>query len=230
MLSPNAYAIAANKMADLALGLKLKFNKKIEYIDMGGGFCSKNTLKGSYLQGSDYIPEMAEYAEAICSTLLNAGFQSDDLPYLYIESGRALIDDAGFICGSVIANKRLSDGRKATIMDFGVNLMFTAFWYDHKITPAQEFGYHTEETVLYGPLCMNIDVVRESITLPPLNAGDQVVVHYVGAYCLTQSMQFISLRPNVVLIDMEDNVHVIKQNELLTDLESGEKMPKHLQN
>ncbi|MBC7439697.1 MAG: alanine racemase [Flavobacterium sp.] len=230
MLSPNAYAIAANKMADLALGLKLKFNKKIEYIDMGGGFCSKNTLKGSYLQGSDYIPEMAEYAEAICSTLLNAGFQADDLPYLYIESGRALIDDAGFICGSVIANKRLSDGRKATIMDFGVNLMFTAFWYDHKITPAQEFGYHTEETVLYGPLCMNIDVVRESITLPPLNAGDQVVVHYVGAYCLTQSMQFISLRPNVVLIDLEDNVHVIKQNELLADLESGEKMPKHLQN
>lgn len=228
IMSSAAYAVAASKMADLALGIRNKFNKIIEYIDMGGGFASKNTLKGSYLQATDYVPEINEYADAICSTLLTSGFQANELPYLYLETGRALIDDAGYLCGSVIANKRLSDGRKATIMDFGVNLMFTSFWYDHKITPAQEFGHHTEENVLYGPLCMNIDVVRSSIMLPPLKTKDNVVVHHVGAYCVTQSMQFIALRPKVVLIDMDDKVHIIKNNESLEDLEKNEISPEYL--
>lgn len=228
MLVPSAYGIAAGKMADLALAIKQKFGKLLQYIDMGGGFASKNTLKGSFLIGADTAPDINEYAEAICTALLYAGFKQDELPFLYLETGRFLIDDAGFLLGSVIANKRLSDGRKATIMDFGVNVLFTSFWYDHKITPAQEFGSYTEETVLYGPLCMNIDVVRENISLPPLSPGDQVVVHHVGAYDITQSMQFIALRPAIVLIDKMSKVHLIKQKETLKDLEMNEVMPEYL--
>ncbi|MFN0189932.1 MAG: alanine racemase [Bacteroidia bacterium] len=228
MLTPSAYSVAAAKMADLALGIRNRYNKNLTYIDMGGGFASKNTLKGSYHSGADIVPEISQFAEAITSTLLNAGFASDDLPYLYLETGRALIDDAGFLLGSVISNKRLSDGRRATIMDFGVNILFTSFWYDHKISPAQPFGHHTEDCVLYGPLCMNIDVVREHITLPPLSPGDQVVVHYVGAYNITQSMQFISLRPAVVMIDVKGEAHVIKQKEKLSTLEMDEVMPDYL--
>lgn len=228
MMSTQAYGIAAYKMSDLALGIKKNFGKAITYIDMGGGFASGNTLKGAFYTGFDTAPDVVEYAEVICSALLNAGFASNELPWLYLETGRALIDDAGFLLGSVISNKRLSDGRRATIMDFGVNIMFTSFWYDHKISPAQEFGYHTEDTVLYGPLCMNIDVVRENCSLPPLNAGDHVVVHYVGAYNITQSMQFITLRPAVVIIDMEGKPHVIKSNETLETLEKEEKMPEYL--
>jgi diaminopimelate decarboxylase len=45
MLSSNAYAIAATKLADLAVYLKNEFGHSIKYIDMGGGFASKNTLK-----------------------------------------------------------------------------------------------------------------------------------------------------------------------------------------
>lgn len=228
MLSPNAYGVAAYKMADLAMAIKNKFNFSVEYIDMGGGFASKNTLKGSYLRGTDIVPDNAEYAEAICSSLLNAGFSTEDLPLLILETGRALIDDAGYLLGSVIANKRLSDGRKATILDIGVNILFTSFWFDHKISPAQEFGAHSEETVLYGPLCMNIDVVRECVILPPLNAGDHVVVHHVGAYNITQSMQFISLRPAVVLVDKTAKAHVLKQKESLTDLQTNELLPDFL--
>jgi diaminopimelate decarboxylase len=106
--------------------------------------------------------------------------------------------------------------------------MFTSFWYDHKVSPAQEFGQHTEDCVLYGPLCMNIDVIRENITLPPLKAEDQVVVHNVGAYNITQSMQFISLRPAVVMIDMKGQPHVIKKKEKLETLEKDELVPDYL--
>jgi len=228
VLSVSAYTVAAKKLADLAIGIRQKHNAIIEYIDMGGGFASQNTLKGSYLKGTDVMPTFSDYAEAICTGLLNAGFNNNELPTLFLETGRALIDNAGFLLGTVIANKRLVDGRKATILDFGTNILFTSFWYDHKISPAQEFGMHTEETVLYGPLCMNIDVVRENISLPPLNSGDNVVVHHVGAYTITQSMQFITLRPAVVLIDKMNKTHLIKNKESLDDLQRNEHMPEYL--
>lgn len=230
MLAPSAYAIAASKMCDLALGIKKKFKKNIQYIDMGGGFASKNTLKGSYLQGIDASPSFDQFAEAICTAILNAGFVEDDLPMLILETGRALIDDAGYLLGTVISNKRLSDGRRATIMDFGVNIMFTSFWYDHKISPAQEFSQYTEDAVLYGPLCMNIDVVREHVTLPPLKPNDHVVVHSVGAYNMTQWMQFIALRPAIVLIDLNEKVHLVRQRETLESIDREEKIPEYLQN
>lgn len=228
MLTPSAYGVAAYKLADLALGIKNKFGKPIQYLDLGGGFPSANTLKGSYLPGADIVPSVDDFAEVITSTILNAGFQRDELPLLILESGRVLIDDAGYLLGSVIATKRLSDGRRATIMDFGVNILFTAFWYEHKISPAQEFSHHSEDMVLYGPLCMNIDVVRESINLPLLNKGDRVVVHKVGAYNMTQWMQFIQMRPKVVMIDLQSNTHVIRDNETIDTIEAPEKMPEHL--
>lgn len=228
MLAPSAYAIAATKLCELAWGIKDKYNKVVQYIDLGGGFPSANTLRGSYLPGSDTVPSIDQFADAITDVILGYGFKQEDLPLLILESGRVLIDDAGYLLGSVLANKRLSDGRRSTILNFGVNTLFTAFWYEHKISPAQAFGHHTEEMVMYGPLCMNIDIVRESITFPLLEKGDNVVVHKVGAYNMTQWMQFITLRPNIVLIDNENNTHVIRRAESLTDLQANEEMPEHL--
>jgi diaminopimelate decarboxylase len=228
MLTASAYAVAATKLADLAIGIEQKYNHTIKYIDLGGGFASKNTLKGAYLPGSDTNPSFDDFAEAITSTLLNANFRNNELPLLILETGRALIDDAGYLLGSVIANKRTSQGKRTTILDIGVNILFTAFWYDHKITPAQPFTHYTETTQLFGPLCMNIDVVRENIDLPLLNKGDHLVVHQVGAYNMTQWMQFITLRPNVVMIDLNGKVHLIRENEKLENINSLERVPEYL--
>lgn len=229
MLSASAYSVAASKLSVLAIEIKKQHGIAVQYIDMGGGFASKNTLKGTYLSGADITPTFADYAENICSALLNAGFETSDLPLLILESGRSLIDDAGYLLGSVLANKRLSDGRRSTIVDFGVNLLFTSFWYEHKISPAQECSSYTEDTIIYGPLCMNIDVIRETISMPPLNKGDNVVVHRVGAYNMTQWMQFISMRPNIVMIDLEGQPHLIRNKESVDTLNELELMPSHLQ-
>lgn len=228
ILDPNAYGVAASKLADLALNVKNKFKHDIQYIDMGGGFASKNTLKGSYLSGPDLAPSFSDYADSITNALLNAGFSTEDLPLLILETGRALIDDAGSLLGTVLANKRLSDGRRSMIMDFGVNTLFTSFWYNHIISPAQECNLYTEDTVMYGPLCMNIDVIRESINLPPLNKGDQVVVHRIGAYNMTQWMQFITLRPKVVLIAEDGKTHLIRESESKEYVSEPEHTPEYL--
>jgi len=228
MLSPSAYSAAAYKLADLAIGLQDKYKHSIKYIDMGGGFASKNTLKGSFLPGVDTSPSFDDFAEAITSALLNSNFKQDNLPTLVLETGRALVDEAGYLLGTVVANKRSSTGKRTTILDIGVNILFTSFWYDHKITPAQPFTHYTEDTVLYGPLCMNIDVIRESANLPLLNKGDNVVVHYVGAYNMTQWMQFITLRPAIVLIDLNGKPHVIREKEKIETITGQEKLPEHL--
>jgi diaminopimelate decarboxylase len=70
--------------------------------------------------------------------------------------------------------------------------------------------------------------VRETVNLPLLNRGDHVVVHKVGAYNMTQWMQFIAMRPNIVLIDTNNNTHVIRKAETLEYLEQPEQMPEHL--
>ncbi|MBC6491339.1 hypothetical protein ACFSQD_13735 [Flavihumibacter stibioxidans] len=228
MLSTDAYATAVKKLGDLAWKCKTQLNNPVQYIDLGGGFPSSNTLRGSFLPGTDSVPSVDEFAEAITSGLLKLGFGADELPLLILESGRVLVDDAGYLLSTVIANKRLSDGRRAIILDGGVNLLFTSFWYDHTITPAQDFTHHSEDQALYGPLCMNIDVVRQSVNLPLLNRGDKVVVHKVGAYNLTQWMQFIQMRPNVVMIDEQGNTHLVREAENLEYIEQLERVPEHL--
>jgi diaminopimelate decarboxylase len=45
---------------------------------------------------------------------------------------------------------------------------------------------------------------------------------------MTQWMQFITLRPNIVLIDVENNTHVIRKAETLETLLSNEQIPDHL--
>lgn len=228
MLSVNAYRVAVKKLGDLAWKCKTELNNPLQYIDLGGGFPSTNTLRGAFLPGTDTVPSVDEFAEAISNQLNELGYGSGEAPLLILESGRVMVDDAGYLLSTVIANKRLSDGRRATILDAGVNVLFTSFWYDHQISPAQDFTHHTEDQVMYGPLCMNIDVMRQSANLPLLNRGDKVVVHKVGAYNMTQWMQFIHMRPNVVMIDEQGKTHLVRAAENLAYIEKQERVPEHL--
>jgi diaminopimelate decarboxylase len=228
ILSAGAYGIAAAKLSQLAIDIRNKYNITVKYLDLGGGFASINTLKGSYLPGPDMNPGFEDYAEAIATSLHNSGFETSELPLLILETGRALIDEAGYLLTTVLGNKRLSTGARATIVDAGVNLLFTSFWYDHKVLPAQPFSTYREDTMISGPLCMNIDVIRNSISLPLLKKGDQLVIFNVGAYNLTQWMQFITMRPAVVLITSDGKTELIRKHEDITTISDSEVVPESL--
>jgi diaminopimelate decarboxylase len=113
----------------------------------------------------------------------------------------------------VVGRKETADGRPAAILDAGLNALFTALWYDHPVKLASPARGQPRDTVLYGPLCMNIDVVRHSVQLPPLAVGDLLLIAPVGAYNTTQSMQFIEYRPAVVLIHGDREVSLIRAAE-----------------
>ena len=228
LMAAEPYGVAAAKMANLAAKIDQKFDHKIKYIDMGGGFSSDNTLKGAYLPGKDTSPSYDEYAEAITTALINSSIDPEHLPTLFLETGRSLIANAGTMLSTVVANKRLSNGRRALIIDAGVNVLFTSFWYDFDIYPAEKTGKDAEDTVIYGPLCMNIDVIRDAIKFPHLEKGQHLVIPKVGAYNVTQWLQFITFRPNVVLIDPDKNTHVIRKKEDIEVFDRQEQTPKHL--
>ncbi len=228
MLTPEAYGRAAGKIAALALTARAELGAVVEYLDLGGGFASRATLHAQYAPGTDTSPPIDDYAEAITSALLSAGFRQGELPTLMLETGRALIDEAGFMITRVVGNKRLANGTRALVIDAGVNVLFTSFWYRHDVLPVVDRGGMLEDTVVYGPLCMNIDVVRPSVLLPPLDTGDALVIRPVGAYNITQSMQFIRLRPTVVMIGEGGQIDVIRDEEVVDDVKRSERVPARL--
>jgi diaminopimelate decarboxylase len=228
ILDPAAYVRQIEKMARFAYEIEDQFGITIEYLDIGGGFPSRSRLKASYLPIDVGIPALEEFAERIGDALYRS-LRPGKFPKLILESGRALIDDAGYLVTTIQAVKRLADGTRAYVADAGVNLLFSTFWYKLGIELDREVSGMSEQSVIYGPLCMNLDVIDEGSLLPPLRRGHRLVLSPVGAYNQTQSMQFITYRPNVVLIGPEGELDVIREAEDLTDVVRREKMPARWQ-
>jgi len=193
-------------------------------LDFGGGFASTNTLASQYHSGA-LVPRQGEYIREIGRALSQS--TAARMP-VYLETGRALVDECGTLLTTVLATKRLPNGRNSIVIDAGVNLLFTAWWYRLEIQPARSTTGFIEDTTVYGPLCMNIDCVRETIALPALTAGDTLLIRPVGAYAFTQSMQFIHLRPACVLIGEDGQVELIRRREVLEDLLGPEILPARL--
>lgn len=232
VLEPLAYKVQVKIMCDFMNEAEDKTGCTIRYIDIGGGFASMNSLQGIYLPPEQVVPSINQYAEMICDTLLELTHDREvrgkGRPILILETGRAVVDDAEMLISSVVANKHLPDGRRAVVLDAGVNHLFTAFWYNHDVFPTRHLAGRPEETVLYGPLCMNIDVMRNNIMLPPMNVDDTLVFSHVGAYNNTQWLQFIEYRPNVVMIGEKGKVNLVREAENLEIVIQQEQLPEHL--
>ncbi|MFM9969832.1 MAG: alanine racemase [Burkholderiales bacterium] len=232
ILDPRAYAAQVRIMCNFMNEIEASTGCEIRYLDIGGGFASQNWLHGVYLPPEQAVPTFESYAETICDALLQATAEREaagrQRPLLVLETGRAVVDDAEMLVSRVVAGKQLPDGRRAAVMDAGLNLLFTSLWYHHQVRPTRQLPGAPENTVLYGPLCMNIDVLRHSALLPPLDVGEPLVFSPAGAYNNTQWMQFIELRPNIVMIDAERRAHVVRRADTLEFINSSEYLPESL--
>ena len=86
----------------------------------------------------------------------------------------------------------------------------------------------TLETVnVYGPLCMQIDCVRTEVRLPPFQKGHILVIKNVGAYNMSQSMQFIYARPAVVIVN-NGKAEYLRLHETMKDFRQLDVIPDRL--
>lgn len=206
VLVPGIYGAVADRLVGIAkraraLGLAPWI------ADFGGGYPSSNTLRPEYdfAGGSLRIGDFWEpYAREILPRLIRAKEHFGGRPTLVLEPGRAVVDACTSLLCTVVARKSVDREEDAIVLDAGVNLIPTACYYDHPVSRAGGLNgsaYSRHRTLkVFGPLCMQSDRLRESAALPPLQVGDIVRIAHVGAYCHTQSMQFIRTRPATVLL------------------------------
>ncbi|WP_294538721.1 alanine racemase [uncultured Rhodoblastus sp.] len=130
ILDPRAYESQVKIMCGFMREVEAGQDHLIDYIDIGGGLPSRNALQGVYQPPQQAVPDLDDYAEAICGALaretqyrLDAGQKR---PRLIFESGRAVVDDAQSLIASVCGLKMLPDGRRSAILDAGVNVLISA--------------------------------------------------------------------------------------------------------
>ena len=103
ILDAQAYRTAASKLVLLSERIYQECEVEIDYLNLGGGFASPNSLHGQYLPAEDTIPTFDDYASAIASGIHAHHSAKRKLPKLYLETGRALVDESGYMVTSVVA-------------------------------------------------------------------------------------------------------------------------------
>jgi len=232
-VDPRIYGRAAAVMVQLAKRAR-DLGMKPRIADFGGGFPSSNQLKphfdapgGSIMHGN----RLAPYAEIILNKICQAKELFGGRPQVTLEPGRAIVDEAVQLIATVVATKDIPGQGAAVVIDAGVNILPTAYWYDHEVDVAPDTrslrSGMLQPVNIYGPMCMQIDVIRERVMLPPLWIGAPLVFTNVGAYCLTQSMQFIQPRPAVVMLTAH-GTELIRRRETRADIFALDRVPKAL--
>lgn len=196
-----AYSKASEKVVNFANEIREKYGLRIQYLDMGGGFPQVNSI--------------APYVGAIVDPIQD-GFKKSDLPKLILEPGRAIVGDAAELITTVVAAKKLSNGQRAVVVDAGINLLPTSYWRFQDIECLNGSDNDLEETIVYGPLCLQTDIIAKT-ALPILKSGDKLLVKNVGAYNIPQSSTFIYPQPTVLMVDGIDT-KVIKKREEVEDV------------
>jgi diaminopimelate decarboxylase len=230
ILEPRAYRVATQLLLGLRESLFEEAGFLVECLNLGGGFPSDSLLHGMVGPPEQVIPPIERYAEAITDELNM--LPARKRPLLRLEAGRHLVDNAGSLLTSVVAVKstQFAAGppRACYVVDSGVNLFYTAAWFAIQATPTRTVDSASEPAKLVGDLCMEIDVIREQVMLPRLQVRDVLTLHPVGAYNFNQSMDFIHLRPAVVMIGPGGQVEVIRRGEELEDFSKLEVVPARL--
>ena len=210
------YRAAIEGLLELASTVEREGLGEIEYLDLGGGFVSDNTAPG-----------FDAYAEAICGPLNARREGLRRRPLLILEPGRAIVDAPVSLLVSVVAVKRTPEGRKLVVVDGGVNLLPAARRFRHDVLAGSRGAAHAENADVVGALCMQDDVLRRDVSLPPVRRGSILIVRHAGAYSISHSTQFIYPRPPVVLVRGKES-YVLRRGERTEDLVRLDELPPHL--
>lgn len=147
----------------------------ITHLDLGGGF------------GIDYgdgrILDPAVIADVMQQLLGDLDVQ------FAVEPGRFLVGPAGILVSRVIYRKEV-EPTPFLILDAGMNDLLRPALYqaEHPLKPVrQSEGGGVRRCHVVGPVCESGDRFLQDVILPPIEAGDGVVLLQAGAYAAAMS-------------------------------------------
>jgi len=166
-------------------------------LDIGGGF------------PVDYL-EAGMPIEEFCAPIVRALQELPSGLRIIAEPGRYIAAPAAISVTSVMG-RALRDGRWWYYLDDGLYGSYSGQFFDHAKYPVEALveGGETYPTVLAGPTCDSIDVIRENLRLPKLEMGDLVIGRVMGAYTWASATEF-NLFPRATVLALD-------RGRLLTD-------------
>jgi ornithine decarboxylase len=149
-----------------------------QVLDIGGGF------PVDYLKPAMPIEEFCEPINAALRRIPE-GIRR------IAEPGRFISAPSAIAVASVMG-RALRDGHWWYYLDDGLYGSYSGQMYDHSIFPiaALQPDGETFPSVLAGPTCDSIDVIREKLALPKLGIGDLVIGREMGAYTWASASEF----------------------------------------
>ncbi len=147
--------------------------------DLGGGL--------GITYEAEQPPAVADYAAMIADV-----FQGLDVEFLF-EPGRRISGLAGVMVTSVIAEKE-TETKRFVIIDAAMNDLIRPALYQayHPFYPLRESGPESgwSPADIVGPVCESTDQFASARALPPLTAGDKLVIGAAGAYSAVMSSEY----------------------------------------
>lgn len=211
ILSIQPFLDAADRMLQLITEVRAE-GIHITHLDMGGG------VGIPYQQ--EQAPAVSEYLQA----LLRRAAHFDDL-ILMLEPGRAIVGNAGALLTQVEYYKP-GEEKNFLLVDAGMNDLLRPALYQayHQIVTVNEQRESANSDRLVdvvGPVCETGDFFGHARHLSA-DQDDIIAILNAGAYGFTMSSNY-NTRPRAaeVMVDGDD-VHLIRQREVLQDLWKGE--------
>ncbi len=167
--------------------------RKISWINLGGG----------------YLFDKSENTEALTEaiTLLTTKYGLD----VFLEPGRGIIEDAGYIVASVVDLFK-SDNRVIAVLDTTVNHIPEVFEYQYKPAVGGESQSGKYRYILAGASCVAGDIFGEYKFDEPLKIGSTIIFENMGAYTLVKANMFNGINlPSIYAYSLEGKL-VLKRS------------------
>jgi diaminopimelate decarboxylase len=211
------YREAYRRMAEFVSVLR-EDGHDISHLDMGGGL--------GITYDDEAAPTPAAYGAMVDETVGHLGC------HLTFEPGRMIAGNAGILVTRVIFVKQ-GTAKQFCIVDAAMNDLIRPTLYSayHEIVPVTEARSDVQLATMdiVGPICESGDYLAKNRALPPLGAGDLLVVRTAGAYSAVMASTY-NTRPLApeVLVD-GDSFAVIRRRFTVQDMLALEALPPWLQ-
>jgi diaminopimelate decarboxylase len=195
---------AARAAVDLAIGLTRE-GVPLQHVDFGGGI-------GISYDGLPAV-DAAEYARHLVHIVRPSALTA------LVEPGRVLVGPAGTLVTRVVDIKRVAGARQFVVLDAGMTELMRPALYGafHRIEPVQPREGEPIIADIVGPVCESTDTFARHRELSPVEVGDLMLIHDVGAYGAVMASTYLR-RPLAPEVLVDDGAwRVIRRRQTLED-------------
>ncbi|NJL85377.1 MAG: diaminopimelate decarboxylase [Leptolyngbyaceae cyanobacterium SM1_1_3] len=201
------------------------YGLSLRELDLGGGL-------GICYTEADDPPSITAWVKTLCQGVIEAcRARQLPLPRLLCEPGRSLIGPACVTAYTVGSQKQVPGIRNYVSVDGGMSDNPRPITYQsvYRAIAASKMSAPLSETAaIAGKHCESGDIVINQAQLPPLEAGDVIVIPGTGAYNYSMASNYNRVpRPAAVLVN-QGEAQLILQRETYQDLIRQDCLPEFL--